>query len=137
MNKTKLYIFLIAMSLTGYAWLAWNIVEYSAHSSAPTVCMFKEVTGLPCPSCGTTRALLLLINGNIRESLLTNPFGLLLALALVIIPFWIVTDILRKRESFYRKYVWIERFLTQNRWAAVSAVAVVALNWFWNITKGL
>jgi hypothetical protein len=94
-------------------------------------------TGLPCPSCGTTRALLLLMNGEFRESFFINPFGIVLALALLIIPFWIMTDIFRKSNSFYNRYGEAERFLTQKRWATAFAIAIVALNWFWNIAKGI
>ena len=137
MSKNGLYIFLISLSLAGYAWLAWNFVEGSGRASTPTLCVFKEVTGLPCPSCGTTRSLVLLMRGNFRESLQINPFGILFAIALLIIHLWIFVDLLRNTDSFYRRYVRAERVLAQNRWLSVSAIVVVSLNWFWNIAKGL
>ncbi len=137
MNKKKLYIFFFALSLIGYAWLAWNVFEQSGHDSLPSFCLFKEVTGIPCPSCGTTRSLIALINGNIKDSLLINPFGPMMALALLIIPLWIVVDNLRRSDSFYRCYAWTERLLSTNKWISIPAIIIVALNWFWNIKKGL
>jgi hypothetical protein len=137
MPRRNLYIFLAGLALTGYAWLGWNVVEGSKHSPLPSVCLFKEVTGIPCPSCGTTRSLLLLMNGDFRASLMMNPLGLLLAAALVVIPLWIAADVLRRSDSFFRRYVQMEQLLLRNKPLAAAAAALVALNWFWNIAKGL
>jgi len=137
MTKRKLYTILAGLSLAGYVWLGWNFIEDSAHSAAPSVCLFKEVTGLPCPSCGTTRSMLLLVHGQLRESFMMNPFGMMLALALVIIPLWMMADVLRGSGSFYIRYTRMEYLLSHNKLLAVCAAAIVALNWFWNITKGV
>ena len=37
-------------------------------------CVFKMITGLDCPSCGGQRALHALLNGQIYESVMFNPF---------------------------------------------------------------
>lgn len=37
-------------------------------------CMFKTFTGLDCPSCGATRAAHAILNGNLKEAFLFNPF---------------------------------------------------------------
>ncbi len=134
MKKNHLYIFLISLSLVGYAWLGWNVVE---ESTTPTTCMFKTITHLPCPSCGTTRAIVLLVNGNVEASLLVNPLGLFLAFALMIVPSWTVMDMIRRSDSLFRLYVTAERLLGNNKWVSVPAIAAVLLNWFWNIAKGL
>ncbi len=42
--------------------------------------MVKNITGSPCPSCGTTRAIQLLLNNDWMASLQMNPFGILVAL---------------------------------------------------------
>ena len=125
------------MSLVGYVWLAWNIFEVRNHHAAQDVCMFKGITHIPCPSCGTTRSMLLLVKGQIRESMLINPFGAVLALGLLIIPFWILTDILRKHDSFFRCYISAENLLKQRKWISTPAAAIVLLNWAWNIIKGI
>ncbi|MGA7159813.1 MAG: DUF2752 domain-containing protein [Bacteroidota bacterium] len=137
MIRKNLYIVLAGLSLAGYGWLGWNFIEGSETSGLPSVCLFKEITGLPCPSCGTTRSLLLLMSGRLHESLMMNPFGIVLALALVIVPLWIMIDTFGRSHSFYRRYAQIEHLLTHNKLLAAFAVAVVMLNWFWNISKGL
>ncbi len=137
MTKRNLYVVLAGLSLVGYGWIGWNLIEGSERSAIPSVCLFKEITGLPCPSCGTTRSLLLLISGQFHESLMMNPFGIVLALALVTVPSWMMIDTFRKRDSFYRRYTRMERLLTHNKLLAAFAAVIVMLNWFWNISKGL
>jgi hypothetical protein len=137
MTRRRLYIVLLGLSLTGYAWLAWNVADEARHSVPPSACLFKEVTGIPCPSCGTTRALIALLRGDVRGSVMINPFGALLALGLLIVPFWVLGDFLLSKETFYRRYAAAERILTRTRWMQAAAVAVVLFNWAWNISKGL
>ena len=136
MVKRNLYIILGCLSLAGYVWLGWNFIEGPAHSGS-SIRLFKEVTGLPCPSCGTTRSLVLLAHGDVRGSLMMNPFGMLLALALIVVPLWIAIDTFSTGDSFYRRYVQMEHLLMQNKTLAACAAVVVALNWAWNIAKGL
>ncbi len=41
---------------------------------APSLCVFRNVTNLPCPTCGTTRATLAFARGEILAGVLYNPF---------------------------------------------------------------
>lgn len=53
----------------------------------PTVCSFRLMTGLPCPGCGLTRAVALLMHGQLGASLAMHPFGIAaIGLALLQIP---------------------------------------------------
>ena len=137
MNRKKLYMYFGLLSLAGYIWIAWNLFERSAHRLLPAVCLFKEITGVPCPSCGTTRSINALCHGNIKEAFFINPFGLLMAFALLVIPLWIAFDKLRRSDSFYRSYAKMEYIFASNRWLSVSTAVIVLLNWLWNIEKGL
>ena len=134
MSQKQLYILLSVLSLAGYVWLGWSFADVS---STPTVCLFKTVTHLPCPSCGTTRALVMLMKGDIGGSIAFNPLGILLALALVIMPLWVIADILRETDSLLRCYVKAERLLAEKKWISIPAVAILVINWFWSIAKGL
>jgi hypothetical protein len=42
-------------------------------------CTFKELTGLPCPSCGMTTSFALLVRGDLMSSLRANAAGTVLA----------------------------------------------------------
>ncbi len=137
MTRKKLYILFLSLSLAGYGWLACNVITASGEGGPPAFCLFKEVTGLPCPSCGATRSVLLLGRGDFEAALLLNPLGFLLVAGLLVIPFWLGYDIVRRRESFYRRYNAIEEFLRQKKWVVFAAGIFLLINWAWNITKGL
>ena len=50
------------------------------------VCMFRLVTGLTCPGCGTTRALHQILHGHFLEAFMLNPL-LLLAIPFLLFAF--------------------------------------------------
>jgi hypothetical protein len=54
-------------------------------ASAPTLCLFRRITGRPCPSCGLTRSWNAMGHGQLRTALLHHPFGPLTFLAAVVI----------------------------------------------------
>ena len=137
MTRRSLYILFLALSLGAFGWLLWNLHDGSGGSETQTLCLFKQATGLPCPSCGTSRAVLLLARGEFRESLMMNPLGIFAAAGLAAIPLWILVDIFRRKESFYRSFIWMEQFFINRRWAAALGATFVVSNWIWNITKGL
>jgi hypothetical protein len=47
------------------------------------VCLFRATTGLPCLTCGATRALAALASGDLTGALVLNPLATMGALALV------------------------------------------------------
>lgn len=46
-------------------------------------CIILKLTGIPCPTCGTTRAMISLIKGNINDYLEYQPFALPLVIAVI------------------------------------------------------
>ena len=100
------------------------------------VCPLRAVTGVPCPSCGATRAVRLLLDGQVRSAFLMNPVGpLLVAMAT-----FAVVGVLRDmtmgtdgvRVAGRVMVAWLRRPLI----ARLAVLAVLA-NWAWNIQKGL
>lgn len=77
------------------------------------------------------------MQGNFRESFFVNPFGIIGALALVVIPFWILIDTIKRNDSFYRSFLKIESLFATKHWLSFWAIVIVMLNWFWNMSKGL
>lgn len=41
----------------------------------PSLCPFHQITGLPCPGCGLTRAFVCLGHGHVAQSLHWHPIG--------------------------------------------------------------
>ena len=134
MSKNKLYFISGLTCLIGFIYLFYNI-QYS-ESNHIKFCFFKNLIGYPCPSCGTTRAIHLLFKGNIQASLLMNPFGIIVASIMTIIPLWILYDLVTKKETFFINYNHIEQII-RTRWIAFLLIVLVILNWIWNIKKGL
>lgn len=137
MHKNKLYIFLLFACFVGYGWLLFSLQhEHEIHSQEFTVCLFKKVTTVPCPSCGTTRSVMQLSHGNFLSAILINPFGIIVGLIMIIAPVWIGYDFIQKKETFYAAYLKTEAILRKRKVAIVLIVLVLA-NWIWNIKKNL
>lgn len=59
--------------------------------SGPIVCPFRLVTGLPCPFCGSTRAVGAVLQGDLVGSLALNPIGpltMVLVVVALVAPRW-------------------------------------------------
>ena len=62
------------------------------------VCPSKLFYGLPCPGCGTTRATLQLLHGNLLAALRLNPNCLLAAAFLLFYPLLLLLSLVRRRH---------------------------------------
>ncbi len=133
MTPKRLYLLLAAACAAGYLYLAYS-AGGGADGTGPGPCMFKNVTGIPCPSCGSTRSVLALMEGDVGAALRLNPLGLLLAAGLLAVPIWIPVDLLTGKRSLPRAW---QRFEHAVRipWVAAAMIALIALNWIWNIYK--
>ncbi len=132
-KSKSLYLLLFVACTAGYIWMFFAL---QAAFNLPEVCLFKQVTHIPCPSCGATRALVAVIQGNFWEAFVINPFAYLIAFILVVAPIWIGWDISVKKNTLFAFYLKIEQKL-QNYKLAIPLVMLVVLNWVWNISKGL
>lgn len=135
MKKTRLYALLLIACSAGIIWLFYN-ANMKADECAAGICLFKSATNIPCPSCGTTRAIISLLHGDVISSLRMNPFGLIVLLITVVTPVWIMTDVIRRRSSVFDFYRRAEIFLQRPR-VMIPFAAMVLINWIWNISKGL
>ena len=98
-RKKILYNLLAVSCLAGYVWLFINYCTNGLEQKFVDVCFIKHVTGMPCPSCGSTRSVLAILEGDFFGSLLLNPIGVLLFLILAITPFWLLFDFVSKKEN--------------------------------------
>src|SRR5687768_14943470 len=115
MHRSRLYSITVIACLTGYAWLAYNqyVHTYSGHTD--NVCLMKNLTGLPCPSCGASRSVISILDGQFMEAVHLNPIGYLLLPIMLISPFWILLDVITSADSFLRVYQKAEH-LIRNKW---------------------
>lgn len=136
MVRNKLYVLVSTACAAGYIWLFLNYQRSVSDSIEPGVCMFKRLTGIPCPSCGSTRSVLSLLKGDFIGALISNPFGLIILSILILAPLWILYDIVLQKDSLLQVYNRTEIFL-RRKWIALPLILLVILNWIWNIYKGL
>lgn len=93
-----------------------------------TLCHFRAITGLPCPTCGMTTCFIHMTHGDFLRALAVSPLGVFVFFyVLAIIVFMIghkiwkwpaVRVVLGRREKIA---------------AIVLAIVVVLLNWAYNI----
>ena len=105
-------------SLVGvYAW-----VECATGVHAPGVCVFRWITGYPCPTCGSTHMVLALAHGDLRHAIGYNP--LMFALAFLLAAQLGIRFLLRRR------IVWITS-VRSRRIVAAGLLLAVFVNWLY------
>ena len=149
-SRNKLYKLLLLLCFLGYAWLLFNHAPNGIASffsldkisslnlesqSVPVFCFFKNITGYPCPSCGITRSVSELFHGNIFEAIYMNPLGIIVFLIITTVPFWIFTDLILKKSTFWFFYRRAEVWFAQKK-VFIPFIALTILNWIWNFFKG-
>lgn len=136
LDRNKLYILFFIFCMAGYAWLFFNLNNARVLSNSTAVCIFKHVTGMACPSCGATRSVIAITNGDFENAVLINPLGYLIAYIMMIVPVWILFDLITKRNSLQVAYKKAEQYLKKPN-VAIPLMLFVIINWIWNISKGL
>lgn len=131
----RLYLYVTALLIASYAYMGWTLY-HKDNPGTGTVCVFKNITGIACPSCGSTRAVVLLAKGNIIQAGLTNPLGYLIAFFMLTVPFWLLYDVATQKTTFYNQYRATEKKLSST-WIISILILLVLSNWIWNIYKNL
>ena len=86
----------------------------------PSLCPFYNITGLPCPGCGLTRAFVSLGHGQWLQSLHWHPLGWLIALVLACL--WVRSGVYWLRgTNLWAMSADANRWLT---WAGVVGLVV-------------
>jgi hypothetical protein len=90
-------------------------------------CIFRSLTGVPCPTCGTTRAATAFLGGNLISAFTANPLaaamGLLFVVGAPLATLWAIAK-------------WPIPVLPSPlpTWLRIGAVALIAANWLYVIT---
>lgn len=70
-------------------------------------CTFKEMTKLPCPTCGMSSSFALLVRGDVLNSVKANAVGTMLAGFLLLLIPWSLASALRGRWVFIQSLEWV------------------------------
>jgi hypothetical protein len=115
----------------------WLLIASSLQEAGVTFCFFKTATTMPCPSCGTSRSALAMLNGSFLQSLTLNPLGTLIILVMIILTPWIIFDLITGRYTLKQKMDSVLARGSKVKSGLIIFVAFMLLNWLWNILKGL
>ncbi len=99
-----------------------------------SICFFKELFGIPCPSCGTTRALIELTKGNVCSSLLINPLALVALPLGLLLQINVIIDYIMNKDSSYRLFLYLEMKI-KTKVILIFFIVLILSNWIWNIFK--
>ena len=128
LRQLKLSIRLL--SLLGFLLIARLLaVRSSGFSTGPSLCMFRNVTGLPCPFCGSTRSVGNILLGEFNAALHSNLLGYV-GLAFLVLLF--VTPSTIKGTSSYLAEKWWA--LTQRAQILIT-ISLLALTWVFNLPR--
>jgi hypothetical protein len=101
-----------------------------------TLCLFRTVFHIPCPSCGTGHAMqVLLRDGDVGTSLMLNPFGIVVIALTIVTAFIIVSDLLKKGRWFETILQQFHLVLKRRPVLGALLILLVLLNWGWNFYK--
>lgn len=100
-----------------------GLVALLAHFFGLTLCPLKRLTGIPCPTCGTTRACLLLLRGHPRDAFAMQPFALV-GIPLLIL--WILSPRVRAFSAALWKHSTIK----------LLALLLLLLDWLYVFHHG-
>lgn len=126
--RVKFYIRLL--TLLAFLFVARALANRSSgFSTGPALCMFRNVTGLPCPFCGTTRSVGNILIGNFNVAMQMNPLGYF-SLAFLILLF--VSPATIKRSSVYVAKKWWS--ITQ-RSQILTIIGLLSVAWILNAPR--
>jgi len=135
-EQKKVYALFITATIGGWLWLLYHLYLNTGNAST-TVCLVKSITGMACPSCGSTRSIIAALQGNWKSAFIYfNPMGLIVLLLMTIVPIWMLIDLISKKETFWVQYKKAEQTL-QKKAVAIPLIVLVLINWIWNIYKHL
>ena len=137
LNRNRFYLFTSLACTVGYSWLILvSRLKPEEVGERYDVCLVRHFLHFPCPSCGSTRSVLALMQGDLTGGLFWNPLGIVIFLALLVAPLWIGIDLMLKKDTFYRFFRLFEETL-RGKWVAIPAIVLLLLNWVWNVVKGV
>jgi hypothetical protein len=133
-----IYSGLVLVILIGIAGVSRIIIFrnlFPGLSSNPVqfyICPFKAITGLPCLTCGTTRAMLALAQLNISHAIKMNP---LICLSVFMILAWGLYEFIQK--IFRTRYLTVRVTPCEHKMIIIGIIIAITANWYYLIKAGI
>lgn len=128
MSPSRFYALCAAGCLGGWVWIALAMSRFG--SGVWKGCLMKQFFHIPCPACGSTRAIVALLHGHLQESLAWNPLGIVLFVLLLLLTVVLPYDGLRQRRCLYSLFLRVDAYLHRKAVFILFAGAII-VNWWW------
>lgn len=123
MNKKRTIIILTELAIIIFAVILVNTVNITQYTIG---CWFYQATGLQCPSCGGTRCIINIFQGNFKEAFFLHPIYFITVVYLLIVNIIYIINIDRKEK--------IAKWIYPKPWyAIVLAVILIVYGFLRNI----
>lgn len=97
-----------------------------------TLCPTKSLLGIPCPGCGTTRAIRLCFEGAIGQAVKMNPNIILVWVLIPIAPCLIISQLMTRKDYIGK----INSFLNKKTFLVFLGIAEGSI-WIYNIIRDI
>jgi hypothetical protein len=133
MKRSSFEWLLRALTIGSWTWLLFSRHEHPTQS----LCLIKNLSGYPCPACGTTRSVLLILDGHFWQSSLLNPLGWFALVGLSLTTLFLLIDWLMSLRTTEALFFRMEEVFKAKPLLQVFFLLCIILNWIWNIQKQL
>ena len=114
-----------ASALLGSLWL---------HAGLPTpLCPLHAVTGLPCPTCGSTRAASALVHGDLAAAVAWNPLMTLVMIGAALYVLYAAVVVIGNLPRLR----WTPPSRSESRGIRIGVILLIAINWGYLIWRGV
>ena len=131
MSRRRIYITVLSFFVLSFVWLLSYKLNIFGNLE---LCVIKTIFQVPCPSCGGTRAIFMIINQQFIEAFKLNPLAYFMVLAFLFSFLLLINDFLRNKSSLYNNYIAFEHFVNKYKYVLL---VLILLNWVWSIEKGI
>lgn len=104
----------------------------SHYSSSHTLCLFKNITGIPCAGCGLSRSTLAFLSGDFATACAYHILGIPLNLFFIVSFVWLAYDTFTARDtffSFFNSRIGIKTYM--------FFIFITLISWGINIYRGV
>jgi hypothetical protein len=103
-------------------------------SGLPTpLCPLHALTGIPCPTCGMTRATTALLHGHPVEALQWNPLMTLVLSGAALYVLYAAVVVIGKLPRLR----WTPPSRSESQWIRISVILLIATNWAYLLWRGV
>jgi hypothetical protein len=125
-DHEQVWVAVAATGLTLLALTSTHVLEIQL-----PLCPFKIITGLPCPTCGLTRAVMAMTRLDFAAAFAFNPLGFAAAIGIGLYLLYAAIVLTARLPRFRPRLT--RRDMNVGR---IAVLALLAANWAWLIAAG-